>query len=174
MNRRPIKIRIQSSHAVIFVAILVQSVLIGDTPPPAPYNFPSKQQILAFLVETIDWYHRLSLQQQIATEPADMLFLEENRPISSQIVRFSFDFARAAAAFEGTASVPAGPKGEHSRAASSPDFQRLIEMETKSESEAQQAGNDLKSLQQKHLASRGADRHKLEVEIADAQSRLEL
>lgn len=56
------------------------------------YNFPPKQRVLGFLVETIDWYRLLSVEQQIATEPTDMLFFEDNRPIGVEVVRFSFDF----------------------------------------------------------------------------------
>jgi hypothetical protein len=166
--------RFHPPHALIFVALLMQGMLDGDSPSASSYNFPSKQQVLAFLLQTVDWYHRLSIEQQIATEPADMLFLEDNRPISTQVVRFSFNFARAAVELEATASVPTDPKGDHGPAASGPDFQHLVEMEAKSESEAQQAGDDLKSLQQKRLGVSRADRKKLDVEIDDTQSRLKL
>ncbi|MCU1338601.1 MAG: small-conductance mechanosensitive channel [Bryobacterales bacterium] len=171
--RRPITIRLCVPHAFIALAIVVQCTLVGDGVPASSNNFPSKQKVLAFLVETIDWYRRLSVEQQIATEPTDMLFLEDNRPISVQVVRFSFEFARAAVAFEATASSAADPKAPRDPA-SGPDFRHLAEMEAKSEAEAQQAGNDLKSLNQKRLAARGAERNKLEVEIADTQSRLNL
>jgi hypothetical protein len=60
----------------------------------------------------------LSIEQQIATEPADMLFLEDNRPIGVQVVRFSFDFARAGVAFEARTSVPVDAKGQRNRASS--------------------------------------------------------
>jgi hypothetical protein len=160
--------------AVALIATAMQAVLADDRPATSSYNSPSKQQVLAFLIETVDWYHRLSLEQQIATEPDDMLFLEDNRPISAQVVRFSFDFARAVVAFEATVPVPADPKDEHGPAASGPDFQRFVEMEAKSQSQAQRAADDLKSLQQKRLTASRAERKTLEVEIDDAQSRLTL
>jgi hypothetical protein len=68
--------------------------------------------VLSFLIETIDWYRLLSVQQQIATEPTDILFLEGNRPIGVQVVRFSFDFAREAVAFEAGPPPSADPKGQ--------------------------------------------------------------
>jgi hypothetical protein len=120
------------------------------------------------------WYRSLSAEQQIASEPTDMLFIEDNRPIRAQVVRFSFDFARAMVAFEANASVPADRNDGRTPAASGPEFQHLVETEAKSESEAQQAGNDVKSLAQRRLTVSEADRNNLEVEIADTQSRLEL
>jgi hypothetical protein len=145
--------------ALISFAVLISGTLGSDSLPAAFYNFPPKQQLLAFLVETIDWYRLLSVEQQIATEPTDMLFLEDNRPIGVQVVRFSFDFARAAVAFEARTSAPADPKGQRNRASSGSDFQHLAVMESKSSAEAQQAANDLKSIKQKrHLSEQPTGR----------------
>jgi hypothetical protein len=160
--------------ALMLFAVLIPGMLESDSLPAAFYNFPPKQQVLAFLVETIDWYRLLSVEQQIATEPTDMLFLEDNRPIGVQVVRFSFDFARAAVAFEGRTSLPADQKGQRNRASSGSDFQHLALMESKSSAEAQQAANDLKSMKQKRLTASRAARKKLDVEIDDTQSRLTL
>lgn len=160
--------------ALILFAILIPGMLGTDSLPAAFYNFPPKQQVLAFLVETIDWYRLLSIEQQIATEPTDMLFLEDNRPIGVQVVRFSFDFARAVVAFEAKTSVPADPKSQRNRASSGSDFQHLALIESKSRAEAQQAANDLKSIKQKRLTASRANRKKLDVEIDDTQSRLTL
>jgi hypothetical protein len=160
--------------ALMLFAVLIPGVLGSDSLPAAFYNFPPKQQVLAFLVETIDWYRLLSVEQQIATEPTDVLFLEDNRPIGVQVVRFSFDFARAAVAFEARTSVPADPKGERIPASSGSDFQHLAVMESKSSAEAQQAATDLKLIKQKRPTASRADRKKLDVEIDDTQSRLTL
>ena len=109
------------------------------------YNFPPKQRILGFLVETIDWYRLLSVEQQIATEP------DGTRCSSKTIVRlvwrssvFRLTSASAAVAFfEARTSLPAEPKGQRNRASSGRDFQHLAVMESKSSAEAQQAANDL-------------------------------
>src|ERR1700678_4017725 len=103
---------------LVLFAVLIPGTLGSDSLPAAFYSFPPKQQVLAFLVETIDWYRLLSVEQQIATEPTDVLFLEDNRPIGVQVVRVSFDFARAAVAFEARTSVPADPKAQRNRASS--------------------------------------------------------
>jgi hypothetical protein len=123
--------------ALVLFPVLIAGMLGSDSLPAAFYNFPPKQQVLAFLVETIDWYRLVSDEQQIATEPTDMLFLEDIRPIGVQVVRFSFDFARAAVAFEARTSVPADLKGQPIRASSGSDVQHLAVTESKSSADAQ-------------------------------------
>jgi len=54
---------------------------------------PSSADILQFLTQTIDWYRQTQQEQQIATEPADLGFLADNRRMATQIVRLAFDFA---------------------------------------------------------------------------------
>src|SRR5271166_5972070 len=72
----------------------------------AASDLPSNQQVIAFLAESIDWYRHRAIERQIATEPVDFVFLEDNRPVAAQIVQLSFDFARADAAVAATS--PAG------------------------------------------------------------------
>lgn len=161
---------IRSSIAAICLVVVVQGVLAADSPPD---TLPPKQQVLAFLVETIDWYRQLSTEQQMTTEPADILFLEDSRAVGTQVVRFSFDFAKAVAAFEATPSVLSDPSGGQSATLGS-EFQHLLAMQAQSETETQQAAADLSALKGKLLVARGEDRSQLDVEIADTQSRLEL
>src|SRR5271166_1089581 len=73
---------------------------------PAASDLPSNQQVVAFLTESIDWYRHRAIARQIATEPVDLVFLEDNRPVAAQIVQLSFDFARADASVAATS--PAG------------------------------------------------------------------
>ena len=159
--------------AVICAATLVHSVYAADGTPDNSHALPSRQQVVAFLIETIDWYRHLSAVQQTVAEPADILFLEDSRAVGTQVVRFSFDFAKALEAFEATLSVPTDP-GSGRKAPLSPDFQHLQAMETQSETETQQAAADLNTLKTKRIAAWGPDRKQLDAEIADTQSRLEL
>src|SRR5512133_1690939 len=62
----------------------------------APY-LPSEHQVLTFLADTIDWYRHLPTAQRIGTKPVDLLFIEDNRSITTDIVRLSFEFGRAMA-----------------------------------------------------------------------------
>jgi hypothetical protein len=71
---------------------------------PAASDLPTNEQVVAFLTESIDWYRHCAIERQIATEPADLVFVEDNRSVAAQIVQLSFEFARADAAVAATFS----------------------------------------------------------------------
>jgi small-conductance mechanosensitive channel len=52
-------------------------------------------QVIQVLDQTIDWYRTLGLQQQVANEPSDMLFLYDDRQTASKVMALAFDIARA-------------------------------------------------------------------------------
>jgi hypothetical protein len=56
---------------------------------------PDAQGVISFVNQTIVWYRQLTTQQEVATEPSDVVFLNQNRQLADQVVRLSFDFARA-------------------------------------------------------------------------------
>jgi len=55
---------------------------------------PKVAGIVEYLTETISWYRGTALEQEIANEPSEVTFLNENRWTSGEIVRLAFDFAR--------------------------------------------------------------------------------
>jgi len=63
-------------------------------PQPPPENAPKTADIVDYLTKTISWYRGAAVERQIADEPGDSTFLNENRRTSSEIVRLAFDFAR--------------------------------------------------------------------------------
>src|ERR1051326_1736817 len=87
---------------VLKPAIIGGVILLGawlgyaQTPAVAPPNALAKD-ILQYLRETVDWYRHLRLQEQIAIDPSDLTFLDDDRQLAKQIVQLSFDFARAEA-----------------------------------------------------------------------------
>jgi len=173
MDRRAIKLGICGGYALLFV-LLGSHALSADSPPVGSYNLPSKQQTLTFLTETIEWYRYFSAERQVGTEPFDLLFFDNNQPISAQIVQLSFDFARTDASLATTAQDSPPTQGGGIPNALSSDSLHLIQMEVKSEAESKKAGEDLKSIKTKLATARRADRKKLEAESADAQTRLTL
>src|SRR5229473_2106647 len=89
-------------RCVLISAIIGGVILIGgwaghaQTSNPGT-NIPVAKDALQYLKETIDWYRHLRLQEQMATDPSDLTFLDDDRQIAKQIVQLSFDFARAEA-----------------------------------------------------------------------------
>ena len=63
----------------------------------APAKLMSASQVIQFLNQTIKWHRQLSAEQRIAFEPDDQLVVYNNRQLADQVVRLSFDFARAEA-----------------------------------------------------------------------------
>src|SRR5689334_23851299 len=53
------------------------------------------QDIIQFLNKNIAWYQHLAIKRQTNLTPEDILFAGDDRPIADQVVRLSFDFARA-------------------------------------------------------------------------------
>lgn len=57
------------------------------------------EDIIPFLNQTLIWHVQLKTQQQLVSEPSDVLFLNDNRQIADQVVRVSFDFVREQAPY---------------------------------------------------------------------------
>src|SRR5208283_1320576 len=94
------KLKLRGVCYVLLVAVLTAEISAQVSPPPS--DLPSNQQVLAFLTESIDWYRHRAAEEQLATEPVDLVFLEDNRPVAAQIVQLSFNFARAEASLAAT------------------------------------------------------------------------
>lgn len=160
--------------------LLLVFVIVGnvsaDSSPSKSYEFPTNQQVIAFLTETIDWFRALSAQQQIATEPVDILFFEDDQSLGIQIAELSFDYAKTDAALGGRSAVWSAPRER----TATPDvqasyLQHLMQMEKQSETESQKARVDLDSIHTKLLtAHKAADRKKLEAAAVGAQTRISL
>jgi hypothetical protein len=61
---------------------------------------PSSKQVVNFLTQSVDWYRSSPAKQQLPSEPEDVPFLDDTRSLTLQILRLSFDSARALAQSE--------------------------------------------------------------------------
>jgi len=68
--------------------------------------------VVNFLGETIAWYRDLADEERLATEPAEMLFVENDRQMALEAMKLAFQYARAKAALlrSEKASAVAPPK----------------------------------------------------------------
>jgi hypothetical protein len=73
------------------VVCLGGSLALSQNPPESASKFTD---IVKYLTETISWYRGTAVEQQIANNPSDVTFLNENRRTSGEIVRLAFEFAR--------------------------------------------------------------------------------
>jgi small-conductance mechanosensitive channel len=77
---------------IAFFALLLAVTLcvcLAQTRPDDPGD-----SLLAFLNQSIDWYHRVLRSGQLSTDSSDSIYTAYNRNASLQVVSLIFDFAR--------------------------------------------------------------------------------
>ena len=156
-------------------AILATTMVRGlsaDT-SQSSYQLPSAAQVIGYLLQSVNWYRHVYTERQVASDPGDLVFLNDNQAIESQIVKLSFEFAKADAALAKTASS-AHDAAMTSAAPSSVDLAHFVELKNRNDQETQQTSADIRKLNETIASARKADRKKLKAALDDAQSRLEL
>ncbi|MGH9735945.1 MAG: mechanosensitive ion channel family protein [Candidatus Acidiferrales bacterium] len=129
----------------------------------------SPSQLVDFLNQTISWYHRVTIQQETASEPDAQLTLYDNRQIAKQVVQLALEFARAQA----DAIDQAAPK----KAASGtvlPQSETLVQMQAKLDKAYQDAQTELESDQRKLTRATGTNRRTLEATLSELQGEIDL
>ncbi|HEX7895857.1 MAG TPA: hypothetical protein VF447_16785, partial [Terriglobales bacterium] len=73
----------QLCRTAVLLAFCASSATFGQNQPPSsPSATVPPAQVIDTLTRTISWYRELPVQQQLATEPADLTFIEENRRVA--------------------------------------------------------------------------------------------
>ncbi len=140
--------------------------------PLSTYQLPSNSEVIGYLFQSVNWYRNAYAERQVANEPADLMFLDNNQAIERQIVKLSFEFAKADAVVETSAASSHGRTT--STDASPTDLAHFIELKKRNDELSQQAMGEIKNLDNRLNAARGADRGKLKAAEEDAQTRLHL
>ena len=151
--------------------VLVTCGLAGIVAQNPPATDPSSGEIVQFLTQTIDWYRQTQQQQHIATEPADLGFLADDRRMADQITHLAFDFARqeeqrqakqARTTSNATPSANVSQNDALNKAAN--DADQLV----------QQTQAELDSLKKQSATVSAAKKRYLENQIAETESELAL
>jgi mechanosensitive ion channel-like protein len=161
----------QAAACCAIVAVAMGAGLSAGT-APITYQLPSNSEVIGYLLQSVNWYRHAYTERQVANEPTDLVFLDDNQAIERQIVKLSFEFAKADALREtSTAS-------SHGRPASSDlppaDLAHFIELKNRNDQLSQQTIEEIKNVDNKMSRSKGADRRKLKAAEEDAQTRLQL
>jgi small-conductance mechanosensitive channel len=148
---------------IVAVGALTYPVVVrcADAPMTAP-------QVISLLDQTVDWFRTLSIQQQTATEPSDLLILYDIRQTASQAVRLAFDIARANAEILG--NQPNVAAAGNSAAPS----QTLSQHQQKLDAQKQAAQAELQSAQAALSGAAQNKRGNLRTKISDLQGELDL
>jgi hypothetical protein len=153
-------------------AIAISRGLSADT-TQSSYQLPSDAQVIGYLLQSENWYRHVYTERQVASDPGDLVFLNDNQAIESQIVKLSFEFAKADVALARTATSTHDAPATLA-APTSADLTHFIELKNRNDQVTQQTSADIGKLNEKIASVRKADRKKLEAALEDAQSRLEL
>ena len=153
------------------VAAAMAGGLSADT-PPSTYRLPSNSEVIGYLLQSVNWYRHVHTERQVVSEPADLMFLDDNQAIERQIVKLSFEFAKA------DATLRTSPTSLHGRTTPSDsppaDLAHFIELKNRNDQRRQQAIEEIKNLDNTLNRAKGSDRRKLKAAEEDAQTRLQL
>ena len=129
----------------------------------------SRADVLAFLTKTVAWYHQLDTERQIATDPTEQVIVADNSQIAAEAVRLTFDYARTA-----TANTQGGQDKESQGASGLQQYQVLIQLSNKLDSEVSQLQSTLESLKKKEETASARQLISVRSAIAETQSELDL
>src|ERR1700729_2249130 len=89
--------QMQGVQVAAYSAIVAAAMagLLSAASSPSTYQLPSNSQVIGYLLQSVSWYRHVYTERQIANEPSDLVFLDANQEIEQQIVKLSFDFAKA-------------------------------------------------------------------------------
>lgn len=157
----------------IFATAIVGGLSAGAQ--QSAYQLPSNAQVVGYLMQSVNWYRHVYAERQVASSPDDLMFLDDNQVIEAQIIRLSFEFAKADAALAQIGSSQHDiPLTTTSADAPHSDLTHFIDLKNRNDEITQKAIENVKTLNQKMGAARSADRTKLKAALDDAQGRLEL
>jgi Mechanosensitive ion channel len=162
----------QVAACCAIVAAAIAGGLSADA-SPSTYHLPSNSEVIGYLLQSVNWYRHVYTERQVANEPADLMFLDDNQAIERQIVKLSFEFAKADAMLE-TSSASLHGGTTRSDTPSSADLAHFLELKHRNDQLSQQAIAEIKNLDKKLNKSKGADRGKLKAAEEDTQTRLQL
>jgi small-conductance mechanosensitive channel len=170
-QRWSVKQGAQVAACCAIVAAAMAGGLSADT-PPSTYQLPSNSEVIGYLLQSVNWYRHVYTERQVANEPADLMFLDDNQAIERQIVKLSFEFAKADAMLEASTTSSHGrPTSSDPPAA---DLAHFIELKNRNGRLSQQAIEEIKNLDKKVNRAKGDDHRKLKAAEEDAQTRLKL
>jgi small-conductance mechanosensitive channel len=161
----------QAAACCAIVAAAMADGLSADI-PPRTYQLPSSSEVIGYLLQSVNWYRHVYTERQVANQPADLMFLDDNQAIERQIVKLSFEFAKADAMLETNAAFSHGrpPSSDPPSA----DLAHFIELKNRNDQLSQQAIEEIKNLDKRVNRAKAADRRKLKAAEEDAQTRLQL
>ncbi|HEX8926556.1 MAG TPA: mechanosensitive ion channel domain-containing protein [Terriglobales bacterium] len=158
----------------LLVLLLVSLAMLPLRATEAVTAAPAKgqQPILDFLNQTIGWYRAVNAGQSLASEPADVVFLTQNRQLALESLRLAFQFAKSDAALASANNQNSSP--DNSSGDQNARAQNISRLAAQADADAKQAQADLDNLQRKLSTAHGKNLTVLRSQIAEARSEVDL
>ncbi len=174
MSRHYLKGRIRNAPRFVVVlglAVLALGVLyqLGFAQTQSS-TLPGAQDVIGNLKQSIDWFRQFTIEEQAATDPGDLLFLNDDHQTAIQIVRLSFDFARA----DAQAIAGQSASGSNTATSDAGKYASLVRAAQEADAEVQQTRAELEADKSKLQGVRGSERKKLQSTVDELQSELNL
>ena len=170
------------AHAAAPGATVAASPIAHPQPTASPQP-DERAAVVKFLGDTITWYQQLASEERLATEPAEALFVDDDRQMALEIVKLAFQYARAEAALLKSEKSPAAAssiRAVASSAQASADATALPGLAALT-SKAQQEQNTIDQLKQQaeqlkaaSASAKAGQRAAVVRQLAIVQSQIEL
>jgi small-conductance mechanosensitive channel len=147
------------------IATLACLILVALPAVAADQQAPDAAQTLAFLNRSISWYDRTGTLVDLADQPADIVYINDQRSLARQIVGLAFEAAKANAQLQTPVTSTANPSDR---------TQRLQQRAAATAETLRREQAQLADLQAQLAAASGPDRLRLQAAVAEAQSEVAL
>jgi small-conductance mechanosensitive channel len=136
-----------------------------STPPTA-----DPAQIIEFLSKSISWYRQIPIEQQLATQPSDLAFLDQNRRVADQVLQLAFEFARTQAQARAQQRQPQ----QQAQTPDSRSYQGLTRAAQKAQQQIQDTQAELQDTREKLARAPASKRAALQAQVAELESEIGL
>ena len=134
-------------------------------------NLPDGNTVISYLNQAIEWHRQLVPEEQLASDPSDVLFVNDARQIANRALQLSFDFAKADAELLAKQQSPAPSTAEGQQPNQG---QSLSQLAASAAAELRQRQAEVQSLRQQLAKAGGPKRRQLESQLPVLQSEVEL
>jgi small-conductance mechanosensitive channel len=139
---------------------------------PASQATPSADpaQIIEFLSKSISWYRQIPVEQQLATQPSDQAFLDQNRRVAEQVLELAFDFARGQAQARAQQRQPQ----QQAQTPDSQSYQGLTRAAQKAQQQLQDTQTELQNTREQLAHAPASRRAGIQAQVAELESEIGL
>ena len=129
--------------------------------------------VLRYLNQTVSWYRSVLLQQQMASDPADVVFAENSRNLALQVLRLTFEYGHSSANLL-QADVKSNPADQQAPQDTTPRSRNMAQLAATAQARVKQAQKDLENLERQEFRANEQQRKLLRQQIEEQQSELDL